>query len=71
MTVLATAAPIPYPYGREITGYEVVNLEGTIAKAKNAGATVLVGPYTSDHRMAAMVQFPGGYVAEIHSAVEK
>jgi|SRR5580658_1884985 hypothetical protein len=71
MTVLATAAPIPYPYGRETTGYEVADLAGTIAKAKNAGATVLVGPYTSDERMAAMVQFPGGYVAEIHSAVKK
>lgn len=67
MTVLVTAAPIPYPYGREITGYEVADLEGTIAKAKNAGGTVLVRPYTSDQRMAAMVQFPGGYVTEIHS----
>lgn len=71
MAVLATAAHIPYPYGREITGYEVGNLEDTIAKAKNAGATVLVGPYTSDQRMAAVVQFPGGYIAEIHSAVKK
>jgi hypothetical protein len=71
MTVLATAAPIPYPYGREIMGYEVADLQGTIAKAKNAGATVLVGPYTSDQRMAAMVQFPGGYVTEIHSEVKK
>lgn len=71
MTVLETAAHIPYPYGREITGYEVADLEGTLAKAKNAGATVLVGPYTSDQRMAAMVQFPGGYIAEIHSAGKK
>jgi hypothetical protein len=71
MAVLATAAHIPYPYGRELTGYEVGNLQVTIAKAKNAGATVLVAPYTSDQRTAAMVQFPGGYVAEIHSAVKK
>lgn len=71
MTVLITAASLPSPYRRETTGYEVANLEETIEKAKNAGIVVLVGPYKSDHRQAAMVQFPGGYIAEIHSASEK
>jgi hypothetical protein len=28
---------------------------------------VLVDPFTSDSREAAMVQFPGGYIAEIHT----
>jgi hypothetical protein len=71
MTILATAVPIPYPYGRELMGYEVANLDSTIVNAKNAGATVLVAPYTGDQRAAAMVEFPGGYIAEIHSAVKK
>jgi hypothetical protein len=31
----------------------------------------VVAPYTSDQRDAALVQFPGGYIAEIHSAVSK
>jgi hypothetical protein len=44
---------------------------GTLSKAKAAGASVLVEPYTTDGRQAAMVAFPGGYVAEIHASVGK
>jgi predicted enzyme related to lactoylglutathione lyase len=69
MTVLATDGHLPYPYGRELTGYEVADLKDTLAKATAAGATVLVQPLTSDRRESAIVQFPGGYVAEIHAAV--
>jgi hypothetical protein len=68
VTVLATDGHLPYPYGREITGHEVPNLSDTLAKAKSAGATVLVDPYTSRGRQSAMVAFPGKYVAEIHAA---
>ncbi|MDI4238610.1 glyoxalase [Bradyrhizobium sp. Arg237L] len=67
MVVLVTDGHLPYPYGRETTGYEVADLAATLAKAKDAGATVLVEPYTSDGRSTAFVMFPGGYVAEIHS----
>jgi hypothetical protein len=67
LTVFVTDGHLPYPYGREMTGYEVSNLDETIAKAKAAGVSVLIAPYTADHRSAAMVQFPGGYIAEIHS----
>lgn len=71
VTVLATDGHLPYPYGREITGYEVANLSDTLDKAKAAGVTVLVDPYTADGRQAAMVAFPGGYIAEIHSSASK
>ena len=71
MTVLVTDGHLPYPYGREITGYEVANLSDTLAKAKAAGVTVLVDPYKADGRQAAMVAFPGGYAAEIHSSTSK
>jgi len=54
-------------YGRALTGYEVSNLTDTLTKAKTAGVEILVGPHTVDQRTAAMVQFPGGYIAEIHS----
>ncbi len=67
MTVLVTDGHLPYPYGREVTGYEVANLADTLAKAKAAGVEILVAPYTADQREAALVQFPGGYIAEIHS----
>jgi hypothetical protein len=71
LTVLVTDGHLPYPYGREMTGYEVANLADTLAKAKAAGVEVLVAPYTADQREAALVRFPGGYIAEIHSAVGK
>jgi hypothetical protein len=66
VTALVTDGHLPYPYGREMTGYEVANLNDTLDKAKSAGVTVLVDPYSADGREAAMVEFPGGYVAEIH-----
>jgi hypothetical protein len=71
MTVLATDGHLPYPYGRETTGYEVADLADTLTKAKSAGVQILVAPYQADLRQAAMVQFPGGYIAEIHSEVKK
>ena len=71
MTVLVTDGHLPYPYGREITGYEVANLSDTLSKAKAAGVAVLVDPYKADDRSAAMVQFPGGYIAEIHSQADR
>jgi hypothetical protein len=67
LTVLVTDGHLPYPYGREVTGYEVANLADTLVKAKASGVAVLVPPYTADQRNAAIVQFPGGYIAEIHS----
>lgn len=68
LTALVTDGRLPYPYGRETTGYEVADLQGTLAKARSAGASVLVAPYTADDRSAAMVEFPGGYIAEIHAS---
>jgi hypothetical protein len=68
LTVLVTDGHLPYPYGRETTGYEVANFADTLAKAKGAGVVILAGPYTADHRNTAIVQFPGGYVAEIVSS---
>ena len=67
VTVLVTDGHLPFPYGHETTGYEVANLETTLDKAKAAGAEILVPPYTADDRQASMVQFPGGYIADIHS----
>ena len=71
LTVFVTDGQLPYPYGRELTGYEVTNLADTLGKARAAGATILVGPYQADQRQASFVQFPGGYIAEIHSTIKK
>ena len=66
-TAFASDGHLPYPYGRELTGYEVANLAETLAKAKSADVTVLVAPFTVENRDSAVVQFPGGYIAEIHA----
>jgi predicted enzyme related to lactoylglutathione lyase len=66
LTVFVTDGHLPYPYGRETTGYEVTNLKETLAKAESLGVKTLVQPYSSSGRTAAIIEFPGGYVAEIH-----
>jgi hypothetical protein len=71
LTALVTDGQLPYPYGREVTGYEVTDLADTLRRAKGAGVTVLLTPYQADQRQAAIVEFPGGYIAEIHSQVKK
>ena len=70
LTAMVTDGHLPYPYGRETTGYEVTNLTDTLTKAKASGVDVLVPPYKADQREAVVVQFPGGYIAEIHSVIK-
>jgi hypothetical protein len=71
LTVMVTDGHLPFPYGRETTGYAVANLGVTLAKGKAAGVEILVGPYSAGQRSAAIVQFPGRYIAEIHSVASE
>ena len=66
MVVYVSDGQLPWPYGRDMTGYAVSDLAATLAKAKAAGAETLVAPVTANRRQTAIVRFPGGYVAEIH-----
>ncbi|MGW8698957.1 glyoxalase [Streptomyces lavenduligriseus] len=66
--VSVTDGHLPYPFGRETTGYAVHDLTDTLRKAEAAGAKVLWGPYTAEGRSTATVRFPGGYIAELHTA---
>lgn len=67
MQVLVTDGHLPYPFGHEIMGYQVKDLATTLEKAKAAGVKILSAPYTTSDRTTATVEFPGGYIAEIHS----
>jgi hypothetical protein len=67
MQVLVTDGHLPYPFGHEITGYEVKDLAATLVKAKAAGVKILSAPYSTSDRSTAIVEFPGGYIAELHS----
>ncbi|MFJ9608505.1 glyoxalase [Kitasatospora sp. NPDC101176] len=64
--VQATDGHLPSPFGRELTGYQVDDLAATLARATAAGAQVRWGPTATADRDSALVQFPGGYLAEIH-----
>jgi predicted enzyme related to lactoylglutathione lyase len=70
ITVLVTDGHLPFPYGRETMGYEVADVSETLTKAKASGASVLVDSFKADGREAAVLQFPGGYIAEIHSSAK-
>ena len=67
MQINVTDGHLPYPFGHEITGYQVSDLSATLEKAKAAGAKILSPPFTATDRSTAIIQFPGGYIAEIHS----
>ncbi len=67
MQLMVTDGHLPWPYGRETTGYEVDNLDATLARATAAHVKVLIAPFVADGRNSAIVEFPGGYVAEIHA----
>jgi predicted enzyme related to lactoylglutathione lyase len=67
MLVLVTDGHLPYPFGHEITGYQVKDLAATLEKGKAAGVKILSAPYAAAGRVSAIVEFPGGYIAEIHS----
>jgi predicted enzyme related to lactoylglutathione lyase len=69
MRVLVTDGHLPYPFGHEVMGYQVLDLAATLEKAKAAGVKILSAPYRADGRTAAIVEFPGGYIAEVHSFV--
>ena len=71
LTALVTDGHLPYPYGREMTGYEVTNLTDTLTKAKAAGVEIIMPRYKTEERDAVVVQFAGGYIAEIHSVTRK
>lgn len=66
MVVIVTNGHLTWPYGRELTGYEVLDIKDALAKAKESGATIVVEPFIADHRISAMIKFPGDHIAEIH-----
>lgn len=70
MLIFVTDGHLPYPFGREITGYRTTNLDDTIARARASGARVLAQPTQLNGHRSAMLQFTGGYVAEVHDGAQ-
>jgi predicted enzyme related to lactoylglutathione lyase len=67
LTVFVTNGILPFPYGWETTGYEVGDLAAALKKASSLGATIIVPAVKANGRSSAIVGFPGGYLAEVHS----
>jgi predicted enzyme related to lactoylglutathione lyase len=71
MLVFFSDGKLPFPYGRETTGYQVDDVAATLEKAAANGVKLLVPPVkTSQGNVSAMLQFPGGYISEIHNAAK-
>jgi hypothetical protein len=68
---MVTDGHLPYPFGHELTGYEVRDLGATLEKAKTAGVKILFGPYAASDRTTVVVEFPGGYIAEVHGLTKR
>jgi hypothetical protein len=66
--VFVTDGHLPYPFGYELTGYQVTDLGDTLAKAKAAGVSVVSPTYGAGDRATAIIEFPGGYIAEVHES---
>jgi hypothetical protein len=68
MRIMGTDGQLPFPFGYDVSGYEVDDLQATLAKAIAHGVTVLVSEVRLTDRRSALVRFPGGFIAEIHSS---
>jgi predicted enzyme related to lactoylglutathione lyase len=66
MVVFVTDGKLPFPFGRETTGYAVDDLSQTLEKAQASGAKILFPATRVASGQTAVVEFPGGYIAEIH-----
>jgi hypothetical protein len=69
MQVTVSDGHLPYPFGRETTGYEVENVQTTLTRAVANGAKILSARFDGKDRSSAVVEFPGGYIAELHSQI--
>lgn len=69
MAVFVSDGKLTFPFGREDTGYEVADMKATLARASANGVRILSQPYrTARGNSSAMLEFPGGYISEIHDA---
>nr|WP_238391625.1 MULTISPECIES: glyoxalase [unclassified Mycolicibacterium] len=65
--IAVTDGQLPYPYGREVAGYAVNDVAAITKKAVAAGARELVPAVHTGTTTSAILQWPGGYIAELHT----
>jgi len=69
--IIVTDGHLAYPFGHDAMGYAVANLTRTLAKAKSAGARVLLAPYRDPGLATAIAEFPGGYICELRQSTSQ
>ncbi|MEZ0049071.1 hypothetical protein ABIA30_000061 [Mycobacterium sp. MAA66] len=65
--IAVTDGQLPYPYGREVAGYAVNDVAAITQKAVAAGARELAPAVHAGTATSAILQWPGGYIAELHT----
>ena len=65
-SVSGFTTPIPYPFGRERTGYLVTDMARAIQSAKANEADVVVAPFNDPIGRDAIVQWPGGVYMQLY-----
>jgi predicted enzyme related to lactoylglutathione lyase len=58
--------PVPVPFGYERTGYLITDMTSAVAKAKAAGADIIVTPFPDPIGVDAVVQWPGGINMQLY-----
>lgn len=59
--------PIPVPFGTERNGYLITDMSTAIAKARGAGADLIVAPFPDPIGIDAVVEWPGGLKMQLYS----
>src|SRR5262245_47260175 len=60
LSVFGFKTPVPYPFGAERTGYLVTDLDLAVRAARDAGADVIVTPFSDPIGRDVIIQWPGG-----------
>src|SRR5246127_714614 len=66
LSVFGFKTPVPYPFGRERTGYLVTDMDTAVRAAGAAGADVIVAPFNDPIGRDVVIQFPGGVNMQLY-----
>lgn len=71
ISVFGYVTPIPYPFGSEIGGFLVTDLDRAVTEAREDGASVLVAPFNDPIGRDAVVEWPGCGVADLETTLAR
>ena len=66
LSVFGFKTPVPYPFGRERTGYLVTDMDAAVRAARADCADVIVAPFNDPIGRDVVIQFPGGVNMQLY-----